>query len=78
MSLTAGNRACTTGLSKRIFDAWQAEAAIAQTAPPLAEEDLATSQDAIKAIAYAIATAVVAEITVNAVVDIGGDLYNVS
>lgn len=73
MSLVAGDRNCTTGLSKRIYDAWQAEAKIQTVSPPVAPDQLANAQDGIKAIAYAVAVAVVAEITTNgkARVDVG-------
>lgn len=74
--MNAGDRACTTGLSKRIYDAWQAEAKIRVVTPPVDEANLASAQDGIKAIAYAIAVAVVAEIQTNATVDIGDDLYS--
>jgi len=62
MALDVGNTACTTGLSKRIFDArWASRSSIGlgETAGAIAAQ---------KADAYAIASAVVAEITTNAVV----------
>lgn len=65
MSLQVGDTGCTTGLSKRIYDAWQAQSVIAQTSPPIAPAQLTQAQNAIKAIAYAIAVAVVDEITTN-------------
>ena len=62
MALVKGDSGCTTGLSKRIFDArWAARAAIGLG-------DTAGAIAAKKADAYAIAGAVVDEITENAMV----------
>lgn len=60
MPLVAGDTDCTTGLSKRIYDA---RVALASTI------GLADDKTALKADCYAIATAVVAEIVANAVVN---------
>lgn len=58
MALNAGDAACSTGLSKRLYDAI------------LAGATGATDNAALKALCYAIATSVVDEITTNADVDI--------
>lgn len=68
MALDAGNAACTTGLSKRIFDAWTGDTANNGFSNPLA----AAQATAVKSMCHAIAVAVVAEITTNARVDPGG------
>jgi hypothetical protein len=57
MTLNAGDAACTTGLSKRIYDA---RVAVASTI------GIADDRDPLKADCYAIAVAIVAEITDNA------------
>lgn len=68
MALNAGNTACSTGLSKRIYDAWTSAAANGFSSP------LTSGQtDAVKALCYAIASAVVAEIQANAVVNVTAD-----
>ncbi len=60
MTMAVGNLACTTGLSKRIYDARVALAAtIGITSDPAGHGPL-------KADCYAIATAIVDEITANA------------
>jgi hypothetical protein len=60
MTMDAGNAACTTGLSKRIYDARVAVAStIGITSDPAGHGPL-------KADCYAIATAIVAELTDNA------------
>jgi hypothetical protein len=65
MALDPGNSACTTGLSKRIYDALVAAPSSGFSSP------LAAAQiDALKAIAHSVATSVVDEITANAVVSI--------
>lgn len=65
MALDAGNSACTTGLSKRIYDALLAAPGSGFSSP------LSTAQeDALKAIAHSVATSVVAEIQANAIVSI--------
>lgn len=68
MALNAGNTACSSGLSKRIYDAWTS-AADAGLSSPLT----AAQTNAVKALCYAIATAVVAEIQANAVVNVTAD-----
>lgn len=60
MTLDAGNTACTTGLSKRIYDARIAASATIGIGAG------AANLTALKADCYAIATAVVAEIQANA------------
>jgi hypothetical protein len=57
MTMVAGDQACTTGLSKRIYDA---RVALAETI------GIADDRAPLKADCYAIATAIVAEITANA------------
>ena len=65
MLFRSGNSACTTGLSKRIYDALVAAPGSGFSSP------LAAAQvDSLKAIAHSVATSVVAEITANAVVSI--------
>ena len=60
MTMVAGDQACTTGLSKRIYDARVAlAAAIGLPSDPAGHGPL-------KADCYAIATAIVDEITANA------------
>lgn len=60
MTMDAGNAACTSGLSKRIYDARIAvAAAIGITTDP-------TGHGPLKADCYAIASAIVAELTDNA------------
>jgi hypothetical protein len=60
MALLKGNAACTTGLSKRIYDYRTASASTIGIGAGTA------NQDAIKADCYAIACAVVDEIVANA------------
>lgn len=60
MALVAGDLACTTGLSKRIYDAWTGEPT-AGLVTPLAGASAAS----VKAICYATAVSVVAEINAN-------------
>lgn len=65
MALNGGNSACTSGLSKRIYDAFLAAPDSGFSTP------LSTAQqDALKAIAFSVATSVVAEIQANAVVSL--------
>jgi hypothetical protein len=72
MALNAGNALCTTGLSKRIYDFWTADAGSGFVSPLT---DAARTM--IRAQCYAVARAVVAEIQANATVAIdidAGDL----
>ncbi len=65
MALSAGNTACSTGLSKRIYDALTAASGNGFSSP------LSSGQtDAVKALSYSIASAVVAEIAANAAVSV--------
>lgn len=64
MSLVAGNSTCTTGLSKRIYDYVTAD----ERSGFLAMSGAA--QGCVHAVCYAIARAVVDEITTNADVDV--------
>lgn len=57
MTMNAGNADCTTGLSKRIYDARVAAAGVI---------GIADDRDPLKADCYAIAVAIVDEITANA------------
>lgn len=61
MALDAGNEACTTGLSKRIFDEWEANDTLNPSGDPLAGDGAAIA----KAMAYVFAKSVVAEIVAN-------------
>lgn len=63
MSLDAGDAACTHGLSYRLFTTWQAEPG-AGLSPPAPTADQTA---ALKAMCYAFAKAIVAEIQANAV-----------
>jgi hypothetical protein len=68
MPLITGDAGCTSGLSKRIYDARIADAAVI---------GISTDPDdhaPIKADCYAIATAVVAEIVANAVVTVAAGI----
>lgn len=65
MALDAGNSACSTGLSKRIYDALLAAPASGFSSPLSSAQE-----DALKAISHSVATSVVAEIQANAVVSI--------
>jgi len=71
MALNAGNANCTTGLSKRIFDAWTGDSR-AGLVTPLTGSALGC----VQAMCFAIATAVVAEITTDAVTTPGGYTIN--
>ena len=65
MAMVIGDTACTTGLSKRIYDEWTGGSDNGFSAP------LTVAQaNAVKALCYAIAKSVVDEITTNARVDI--------
>lgn len=68
MAMDAGNAACTTGLSKRIYDNWTGDTPNNGLISPLT----GTADATVKSLCHAIATAVVAEIQANAVVDSGG------
>jgi len=61
MALNAGDANCTSGLSKRIYDKWTNDSR-AGLISPLAGD----AQGSVRAICFAIATAVVDEITTNA------------
>lgn len=63
MSMVAGNSDCTTGLSKRIYDFYIADSRNAFGVTPSA-----IAEDCARAMAYAVARAVVAEIAANAAV----------
>jgi hypothetical protein len=64
MALNAGNAACTTGLSKRIYDTWTADTPNNGFIVPLN----AAADASIKSLCHSIAVAVVAEIQADAVV----------
>ena len=61
MALNAGNSACSTGLSARIYTYWTGDARSGFVSPLTGAPD-----DAVKALCYAVARAVVDEITANA------------
>lgn len=63
--LVAGNAGCTSGLSKRIFDAWTAPGSGAGFTDPLEGPGLAS----VKSLCWAVAQAVVAEVQENAKVN---------
>lgn len=65
MALNAGNAECTTGLSKRVYDYWVADARSGFVSPLNA-----AAIDCIRAQSYAIARAVVDEIAANAAVTV--------
>ena len=67
MSLAAGSSDCTTGLSKRIYDYWLADARSGFTAPLGA-----AAQDSLQALAYGVARAVVDELVANS------DVYTIA
>ena len=63
MALNAGNSACSTGLSARIYTYWTGDARSGFVSPLTGAPD-----DAVKALCYAVARAMVDEIQANAVV----------
>ena len=63
MALNAGNAACSSGLSKRIYDA-----IIGGTNTGFSGSPTVAQLDSVRALAYGIAVGVVAEIQANAVV----------
>lgn len=65
MALDAGNAACSTGLSKRIFDALVADSSAGFSGSPTTAQT-----NSVKALAHDIALGVVAEIAANAAVSI--------
>ena len=68
MALNAGNTACTTGLSARIYNALTSSADNGFSSPMTAAQT-----NSVKALCYAIATGVVAEIQANAAVNVTAD-----
>jgi hypothetical protein len=61
MALNAGNSACTTGLSKRIYDQWSADPSAGFSS------SLTTAQqNSLKSLCWAVAKSVVDEIQANA------------
>ena len=63
MALNAGNADCTAGLAQRIYGFWTADGR-AGFSPAMTEPQ----RDAVRALCWAVAQAVVAEIQANAVV----------
>ena len=68
MALNAGDSGCTTGLSKRIFDAWTGDTSNNGFVSPLT----GAAEASVKSLCYAIAQAVVAEIQADAVATVNG------
>lgn len=68
MALNAGNADCTTGMSKTLYDNLTSDARNGFSSPMSA-----TQSDAVKALCYAVARAVVYEMTANAVVNVTAD-----
>lgn len=66
MALLVGDTGCTAGLSKRIYDAWTGAGASSGLSAPLTD----AQKDTVRAIAYAVAQAVVDEIQSNGVVNV--------
>jgi hypothetical protein len=67
MAMNAGNAACTTGLSKRMYDNWTGDAANNALGVIVAGS---TQDKAIKSMCFQFASAVVAEIQANATVTV--------
>lgn len=65
MALAAGNSGCTSGLSQRIYDYLVADSRNGFSSPMSAAQS-----DAVKALCYAVARAVVDEIVANAAVTV--------
>ena len=65
MPLSKGNAACTTGLSKRIYDNWTSDSRNGFVNPLTAG-----AQDNIRSLCWAVAQAVVDEIQANAAVTV--------
>lgn len=65
MALNAGNAACTTGMSKTVYDYLVGDARNGFSSPMSAAQS-----DAVKALCYAVARAVVYEIQANAAVNV--------
>ena len=63
MALATGNSGCTAGLSKRIYDAWVADSRMGLDPNPA--NWTAAQTDGLKAMAYGVAVAIVAEIVAN-------------
>ena len=68
MAMIVGDANCTSGLSKRIFDAWTGDSRAGLVTPLTG-----TALGCVQAMCFAIATAVVAEITADAVTSPHGD-----
>jgi hypothetical protein len=68
MALNAGNADCTLGLSKRIYDYW-----VADPESGFVDPLTIAAQRMIRAQCYAVARAVVDEITANAAVSVPVD-----
>jgi len=69
MALSAGNAACSSGLSKRIYDYWTGD-----TSNGFSGSMSGAQTDAVKSLCYAIARAVVDEVTANGVAEISTSL----
>jgi hypothetical protein len=61
MAVNAGNSDCTSGLAKRIYDFWVADSRSGLVSPLTGD-----AQGSVRAMCYAIARAVAAEIAANA------------
>ena len=65
MALNAGDRACTAGLSKRIFDNWTTDSGNIPNQSGLADPLEGAGAECVKALCYAVAKAIVDEINEN-------------
>lgn len=65
MALNAGDSGCTSGMSKTLYDYLTGDARNGFSSPMSAAQS-----DAVKALCYAVARAVVYEMTANAVVNV--------
>ena len=68
MAMVKGDADCTSGLSKRIYDNWTGDSRSGLVNPLTG-----TARGCVRAMCYAIASAVVDEITTDAVTTPGGD-----
>lgn len=65
MALQIGDRACTTGLAKRLYDNWTTDSGNVPNKSGLADPLEGAADECVKALCYAVAKAVVDEINEN-------------
>jgi hypothetical protein len=65
MPLVIGDRACTSGLSKRLYDNWTTDSGNVPNKSGLSDPLEGAAQECVKALCYAVAKAVVDEINEN-------------